>query len=376
VPTLRLREVITAGEQLVSTPQIAALVGGIPGCRLINHYGPTETHVATAHALGADPAEWNPLPPIGRPVANTRVYVLDGALRPLPMGVPGGVYVGGAQVARGYLGRPALTAERFVPDPFSDVPGARLYATGDRARWRAEGELEYLGRLDAQVKIRGFRVEPGEIEAVLRQHADVRDCAVVAREDASGEKRLVAYVVGDAAEDGLRAHLRTILPEHMVPGAFVTLDRLPLTPSGKLDRRALPAPEHAAGEAYVAPRTSVEEALAGIWAQVLGRERVGVHDNFFDLGGHSMLAVRVAARVRDALGVELTVRALFENRTIGGLARWISERGAPVLTDRGAERAAGPDSSPERLLALLDELPEEELDRLLGAPTLSKGSLE
>jgi amino acid adenylation domain-containing protein len=364
--TLGLREIVTAGEQLVSTPQIAALVDGLPGCRLINHYGPTETHVATAHTLAGGSAAWSPLPPIGRPVAGTRVFVLDGALRPAPVGVPGELYVGGAQVARGYLDRPALTAQRFVPDPFT--PGARLYATGDRVRWKADGEMEYLGRADQQVKIRGFRVEPGEVEAVLRQHADVRDCAVVARGDAPGQTRLVAYVVGAADADALRAHLRARLPEHMVPSAFVALDALPLTPSGKLDRRALPAPDAAAdGEGFVRPRDPTEEALAAIWAEVLRREAVGVHDDFFDLGGHSLLATRVAARVRTAFGVALTVRALFQNRTIEALARHLAERGARAPTERTREAAPSAGASPHRLLADLGSLSEEELDRLLAA---------
>ncbi|HST61162.1 MAG TPA: condensation domain-containing protein, partial [Longimicrobium sp.] len=324
--SLLLREVVTAGEQLVSTPQLSALMGGAAGRRLINHYGPTETHVATAHGLSADPTGWSPLPPIGRPVAGTRVYVLDGALRPLPVGVPGELYVAGAQVARGYLGRPALTARRFIPDPFAAEPGGRLYATGDRARWRAGGELEYLGRIDQQVKVRGFRVEPGEVEAALRGRAEVRDCAVVAREDASGRNRLVAYVVGEVDAAELRAHLRQRLPEHMVPGAFVPLDRLPLTPSGKLDRRALPAPELASAEdRYVAPRTPVEEVLAGIWAEVLRLERVGVEESFFELGGHSLLATRVVSRVRAVFGVELPLRALFEGPTVGELAVRVEE---------------------------------------------------
>jgi len=383
--TLQLREVITAGEQLVATPQVAALVEGTPGCRLINHYGPTETHVATAHALAGDPAAWGALPPIGRPVANTRVYVLDAALRPLPVGVPGEVYVGGLQVARGYLDRPGLTAERFVPDPFAADPGARLYATGDRARWRESAEgprgdqrtpapphlrtavLEYLGRADQQVKVRGFRVEPGEVEAVLRQHAGVRDCAVVARQDAAGERRLVAYVVGEAAADELRAHLRARLPEHLVPAAFVALERLPLTPSGKLDRRALPAPEHAAAEGYVAPRTPTEEVLVRIWAEVLGRERVGVNDNFFDLGGHSMLATRVAARIRSTLDGGVGVVDLFDHPTIDGLSRFLLDRQSMGVAGRTGGRVAASAPGPRRLLAAIDDLPDEELDRLLAA---------
>jgi len=331
---LALREVITAGEQLVATPQIAALVGSIPGCRLLNHYGPTETHVATAHTLSRDPAGWRALPSIGGPVANTRVYVLDAAMRPLPAGVPGELYIGGVQVARGYLGRPALTAGRFVPDPFAAEPGARLYATGDRARWGGGGELEYLGRRDHQIKIRGFRVEPGEVEWVLRRREGVRECVVAAREDEPGRKRLVAYVVGEAKVDDLRAHLRASLPEHMVPGAFVLLDRLPLTPSGKVDREALPAPERGAEERFVAPRTPVEAVLAGLWADVLRVDRVGARDNFFELGGHSLLATRVVSRVREVLGVEMPLRLLFEAPTVGDLAPRVEalrRSGAPVL---------------------------------------------
>ncbi|MBV9109352.1 MAG: amino acid adenylation domain-containing protein, partial [Gemmatimonadetes bacterium] len=257
-------KVIAAGGEAVTAELVARWA---PGRRFLQTYGPTEATVRTAcHWCEPDGQR----PPLGPPIANVRMYMLDRALRPLPAGVPGELVVGGVGVTRGYLGRPALTAEKFIPDPFSSEPGARLYRTGDRARWRADGALEFLGRLDEQVKIRGFRIEPGEIAAVLRQHEGVHECAVVAREDA-GEARLVAYVVGDADAEALRAHLRRSLPEYMVPAAFVALDALPLMPgSGKLDRRALPAPDLAAGEpSYVAPRTPVEEVLAGIWAEVL-----------------------------------------------------------------------------------------------------------
>ena len=338
---LVLREVITAGEQLVATPQIAALLDGIPGCRLRNHYGPTETHVATAHSLPERSAEWGLLPPIGRPVPNVRVYVLDRSLRPVPIGVGGELYIGGAQVARGYLGRPRLTAERFVPSPFGPEPGARIYATGDRARWRSDGELEYLGRVDQQVKIRGFRVEPGEIETALRALGGVRDCAVVAREDLPGDRRLVAYVVGQARADELRAQLRRGLPEHMVPGAFVALDRLPLTPSGKLDRRALPAPDLAAAEeSYVAPRAGVEQALAAIWADVLRVERVGRDHGFFQLGGHSLLLVKLQARIRAQMGRQVSVVDLFRFPTVASLAEHLDADSPAPAPRRGSERAA------------------------------------
>jgi acyl carrier protein len=345
-PGLVLREVITAGEQLVATPQIAALFDAVPGCRLHNHYGPTETHVATAHDLAARTTEWSLLPPIGRPVPNTRVYVLDATLRPVPIGVAGDLYIGGTQLARGYLGRPALTAARFVPSPFGPEPGARLYAPGDRARWTSAGELEYLGRSDQQVKIRGYRVEPGEIEAALRERDDVGDCAVVAREDVPGDRRLVAYVSGRARPEELRAHLRRALPEHLVPSAFVVMDRLPLTPSGKLDRGALPAPEVTAAEdEYVAPQSPVEAQLAEIWAEVLRVDRVGRDHGFFALGGHSLLLLRVQARIRERMGRQVPVVDLFRFPTIASLSEHLGggAEAAPkprAGNDRAAKRLA------------------------------------
>jgi acyl carrier protein len=254
-------------------------------------------------------------------------------MQPVPVGVPGELYAGGAGLALGYLNRPELTAERFVADPY--LPGARLYRTGDRVRWRADGTVEFLGRVDTQAKIRGFRVEPGEVEAVLRARPGVREAAVVVREDTPGDRLLVAYVAGEVAADELREHLRGRLPEHMLPGAIVRLDELPLTANGKLDRKALPAPELGpAEERYVAPRTPVEEVLAGIWAEVLRLERVGVHDNFFELGGHSLLATRVASRIREVFAIELPLRALFEGPTVAELAGGVEEmrrRELPVL---------------------------------------------
>jgi amino acid adenylation domain-containing protein len=302
---------------------------------LWNVYGPTETTIwSTAHPLGAGPDVRRGHVSIGAPVANTRVYVVDPYLSPVPVGVPGELYIGGAGVARGYLGRPGLSAEKFVPDPFAAQRGARLYRTGDLARWRPDGTLEFLGRNDHQVKVRGFRIELGEIEAVLRQHESIADCVVVARADA-GETRLVAYVVGKAEAEALRAHVRRSLPEYMVPAAFVSLGALPLTPNGKLDRKALPAPELAsAKETYVAPRTPVEEVLAEIWAEVLRREQVGVHDRFFNLGGHSLLAIRVVSRIRELFAVELSLRALFEGPTVAEVAGRVEEMrraGLPVL---------------------------------------------
>ncbi|HEV2733209.1 MAG TPA: condensation domain-containing protein, partial [Longimicrobiaceae bacterium] len=262
------------------------------------------------------------------------LYVADAAGEPVPVGVPGELWIGGAGVARGYLGRPAPTAEAFVPDAFGGAAGGRLYRSGDRVRWTAEGELEFLGRIDTQVKVRGFRVEPAEIEAALRRHPGVRECAVVAREE-GGDRQLVAYLAGDVDVEALRERLRAGLPAHMVPAAIVVLERLPLTPSGKLDRRALPAPDFASAEGRcVAPRTPAEEVLAEIWAETLRLERVGVTASFFELGGHSLLATQVVSRVRQVFGVEVPLRALFEGPTVAELAGRVEEirrAGAPAL---------------------------------------------
>nr|WP_301542280.1 non-ribosomal peptide synthetase [Pyxidicoccus fallax] len=292
-----------------------------PGRHFINAYGPTEsTVIATLHTCVPDGQR----PPLGRALSNTRLYVLDGHLRPVPVGVPGELFIGGVGLARGYLGRPELTAERFVPDAFGTTPGGRLYRTGDLVRWRPDGTLEYLGRTDFQVKLRGFRIELGEIEAVLSAQSGVRQALVLVREDRPGDKRLVAYVVGAPGEtvdtEALRSALEQRLPGHMVPSAFVALEALPLTPNGKVDRRALPPPEaSAAGQA--APRTPTEERLAHLWAQVLGLERVGAEDHFFELGGHSLLATQVISRIRSEFGVELPLRALFEAPVLSALAR-------------------------------------------------------
>jgi acyl carrier protein len=288
------------------------------GRRFLNAYGPTEATVCvTCAALdAADIASVNSLP-IGRPIANVRCYVVDRRLAPVPVGVPGELLVGGTGVARGYLGRPALTAERFVPDPFSGESGARLYRTGDLVRWRADGRLEFLGRIDAQVKVRGYRIEPGEIEAVLAPLASVQNAAVVARAD-----RLIAYVV--PAPDhalttaALESAARRTLPDYMVPSAWVEMDALPLTPNGKVDRAALPDPAQARSDAapFVAPRNSLEELVAGIWGDLLDVAAVGVHDNFFKLGGHSLLAAQFLARIHAAFGIEVPLRTLFEAPTV------------------------------------------------------------
>jgi len=314
-----LREVLFGGQQVDADSVRRLLKAGKPQ-RLLHMYGPTETTAWCSWEQVEQVEDGALTVSVGRATGNQRIYLLDAALNPVPVGVPGEAYVGGDGVVRGYLDRPGLTAERFLPDPFAVEPGARMYRTGDKLRWRADGRLEFIGRLDEQVKIRGFRIEPGEIEAVLSSHPAVREGRVIVREDEPGEKRLVAYLVGSPDGESLREHLRRSLPEYMVPAAFVALDGLPLTPNGKLDVKALPAPEYAAEDRYVAPRTPVEEVLAGIWAEVLRVERVGVDENFFDLGGHSLLATRVVSRIREAFAVELTVRALFEGPTVAELA--------------------------------------------------------
>jgi aryl carrier-like protein len=259
---------------------------------------------------------------IGRPAKNVRVYIVDGRGGPVPVGVVGELHVGGLQLARGYVDRPDLTADRFVPDWISGDAGARLYRTGDLGRWRADGTIEFLGRNDGQMKVRGFRIEPGEIETRMRELAGVREAVVMAREDTPGDQRLVAYWVGDEADPAaLRAWLAGVLPEHMVPSAYVRMERLPLTPSGKLDRLALPAPGGGAvsTRGYEAPAGEKEEVLAEIWAELLGVERVGRQDHFFELGGHSLLAIRLIERMRRR-GLHADVRALFTSPTLAGLA--------------------------------------------------------
>jgi amino acid adenylation domain-containing protein len=308
-----LRALLTGGDRLHHGPR-----PGLPFA-LFNHYGPTENTVV---ATRGEAAPGVPSPPIGRPIANVRAHVLDRSLRPVPVGIPGELAVGGEGLARGYLHRPDLTAERFVPDPFAELAGGRLYRTGDLVRWLPGGELEFLGRTDLQVKIRGVRIELGEIEAVLTGHPEVREAVVLAREVPGGEHRLTAYFVpgrdGLAAES-LRRFLLERLPEPMVPSAWVSLPSLPLTPNGKVDRQALLRTEGAEPRetaVHVAPRTPVEELLAGIWSDLLGVGQVGIHDDFFALGGHSLQATRLLSQVRSALGVELPVRRLFEASTL------------------------------------------------------------
>ncbi|HET7462343.1 MAG TPA: amino acid adenylation domain-containing protein, partial [Longimicrobium sp.] len=343
------------GEQLASIHTLV-MAGEAPGTelmtrwargrRLLNGYGPTETTVAATNQ------EYRPgssaTPPIGRPMANVRVYLLDRAGEPVPRGATGELYVGGGGVGRGYWRRPALTAERFVPDPFGGEASARLYRTGDLARWNADGSLEFAGRVDEQVKVRGFRIEPGEIEARLLEHPEVGEAVVLARHDGAGARRLVAYyVAGEAARpEALRAHLAERLPEYMVPAAYVRLPALPLTPNGKVDRKALPAPEDDAfaRRGYEAPRTGTEAVLAAIWAEVLGLERVGRHDGFFELGGHSLLAVTLIERMRRQ-GLHTDVRTLFAAPTLAALAAAVAgEQAGPAEVPVPPNRI--PDAAP------------------------------
>jgi amino acid adenylation domain-containing protein len=326
-----VRQLLAGGDAL-SVSHVKSVLRERPGCELINGYGPTESTTFACCFRVADAAELRSSVPIGRPIANTRGYVLDPNRRPVPIGVPGELHVGGDGLARGYLNRPDLTAEQFIPDPFSDRPDARLYRTGDLVRYRPDGNLEFLGRLDHQVKIRGFRVEPGEVEAVLREHPRIRDVVVVARKDRRNDKSLVAYLAarGESApsRDELRQYLSERLPAHMIPSGFIPLADMPLTPSGKVDRQALPVPSQAlfATQAdCLAPRNTTEAALVEIWEDVLGAKPVGVTDDFFHLGGHSLLAVRMFAQLHKKLGRTLPLATLFQAPTIASLAALLGE---------------------------------------------------
>ncbi|MBG1243115.1 amino acid adenylation domain-containing protein [Nostoc sp. NZL] len=347
-----LREIITAGEQLQITPAISQWLSKLTDCTLHNHYGPSESHVIITFTL-ADPVEaWPLLPPIGRPIANTQIYILDKYLQPVPVGVAGELHIGGVSLAQGYLNRPELTQEKFISNPFKRSRGAgeqgsrgetdRLYKTGDLARYLPNGNIEYLGRIDNQVKVRGFRIELGEVEAVLSQYGDVEGCCIIAREETPGDKRLIAYVVAHQNStptiSELRQFLKAKLPDYMVPSAFVMLESMPLTPSGKVDRRALPAPDlHSSNsDKYVAPRNQVELELTQIWLRILKVDKVGVKDNFFDLGGHSLLTPYLMAQIKKQLGKDIAIASLYQNPTIEQLATIVpfdsdSKSGSPLV---------------------------------------------
>jgi amino acid adenylation domain-containing protein len=342
-PQVSLRALLTGGDKLHTRPDHR-----LP-FPVLNHYGPTECSVVSS-AIRVEPeADSRKAPSIGRPIANTETYVLDEDMQPVPVGVPGELYIGGVGLARGYLRQPGLTAERFVPHPYSCEPGARLYRTGDQVRWLDDGTLEFLGRLDEQVKLRGFRIELGEIEMVLQQHPLVQECVVLMREDVSHNKSLVAYVAGtegltSLSIKDLQTFLRTRVPDYMIPAAFVLLSTLPLLPSGKLDRQALLASkeEHVtSADSYIAPGTPIEELIAEIWQQVLGIERIGRQDDFFALGGHSLLAMQVITRIQEALEVDIPLRALFEAPTIAELSEQVEDillHSIENLTESEAQR--------------------------------------
>lgn len=326
-----LREVITTGEQLQLTPPIIHLFKRLKRCSLHNHYGPSESQVVTAFTLPKDPDSWSGQPSIGRPIANSEIYILDESLNAAPVGVRGELYIGGACLARGYLSRPGLTAEKFIPNRFGRHPGERLYKTGDLARYRPSGDIEYIGRIDQQVNIRGCRVDLGEVEAVLCTHPAVREAVVMIKEDTADNRQLVAFVVSDMehmSPKSLRNYVKERLPDYMAPSVFMMLDELPLTPSGKVDRQALSDRcqlRSDTGSGFVAARTPVEELVARVWASALGIDQLGVYDNFFDLGGSSLLAIQVTIRLREYFRIDLPVHCLFDAPTVNGLAKIMAE---------------------------------------------------
>jgi acyl-coenzyme A synthetase/AMP-(fatty) acid ligase/acyl carrier protein len=372
-----LRWLLATGEALPSdlAERWLRLTARVP---IVNAYGPTECSDDVSQEVisqvGPYERAWGTIP-IGRALVNTRLYVLDGQMQPVPQGVPGELYVAGLGVGRGYLNDPSKTAQAFVPDPFGPDAGGRLYRTGDLARVQAHGRFEYLGRIDQQVKVRGFRLELGEIEAVLTTHARVRACVVIAREISPGEKQLVGYVV--AQEPGqepepadLRTYLRERLPEYMVPAIWLLLESLPLTPNGKIDRQKLPAPEQTPDETagYVPPSTELEATLVTIWEQILGVQHIGTRDNFFDLGGHSLKATQVMARVQQTLSVRVPLSNLFGDPTVAGLAH-IIERIAQQPQLQQPQLRQSPARSHlhlEDLLTYLEDLPEQEIQALLA----------
>jgi amino acid adenylation domain-containing protein len=374
IPDLKLW--ITSGEAI--TPQLARRFEEIlPDATLVNLYGSSEVAADVTWYVMRNSQSLERIP-IGRPIANTQLYVLDPACNPVPIGVAGEIFVGGHGLAKGYLNNPDLTSQKFIPNPFSKDPEARLYKTGDRGRFLPDGNLEFLGRLDTQVKLRGIRIELGEIESVLCSHPSIH-AAVVAVSGAEGAERLIGYVVPNSsalALSELRRFVREKLPDHMAPASFVLLETLPLLPNGKVDRRVLPAPDLAhqgLDRESIAPRNAMEEKLAGIMSEVLKVERIGVHDNFFEMGGHSLLGMQVVARVRKVFQVELSLRRLFEEPTIAGLCPAIekAEKRGDNLENPALIRRNGP-SRRAQLLARLDQLTDEEVNALLSA-TLPKG---
>jgi amino acid adenylation domain-containing protein len=329
------REWLVLGGEALAWQLVERLRAAGPRCRILNHYGPTETTIGTCTFDLGSAASTGATVPVGSPLPGTRAYVVDRRLQPLPLGVPGELCIGGTGVARGYVNRPDETATSFVPDPFANESGARLYRTGDRVRALRDGNIEFLGRFDDQVKIRGYRVEPGEVERVLATHPGVRQSTVVVRSEGDNDHELVAYVVrsDDASTEELQSFLRESVPAYMVPARFVRMDALPLTPSGKVDRRSLPDPgEVERAVEYVAPRTPLEEELARIWQELLGIERVGVYDDFFALGGHSLLATQAVIRIRNAVA-DIPLHSLFNAPTVASLAEAILDAELTAAAD-------------------------------------------
>jgi acyl-coenzyme A synthetase/AMP-(fatty) acid ligase/acyl carrier protein len=337
---------LVVGGEPLRARTVSLWIKSAPQTVIFNEYGPTEATVGCCVYRVPQSQTLSRSVPIGRPIANTALYILDRCLRPTPVGVPGELHIGGDGLARGYLGGAQITAERFIPAPFGNQPGARIYKTGDLARYNADGNIEFIGRNDSQIKIRGYRIELGEIEAGLLEHPSVKDAAAVAYVDATGEKRIVACVTpreaGPAEEAELRTHLSARLPGYMIPSAIVWLDQLPLTANGKIDSKALAALGQNAklepAKRYVAPRSTAEARLASIWAEVLGVDRVGIHDSFFELGGHSLMIGQVTARVRKMFHVELLPRSFFDSPTVAEQVVAIAMKQAELTGDEEVAR--------------------------------------
>ncbi|MBP5973106.1 amino acid adenylation domain-containing protein [Brasilonema sp. CT11] len=357
-----LREAIATGEQLQITQQMINLFSRLDQCTLHNHYGPSETHVVTSYVFTQSPQRWLIYPPIGKPIANTQIYILDRNLQPVPIGVKGFVFIGGLSLARGYLHRYDLTSDKFIPNPFNN---SRLYSTGDSARYLPDGNIEFLGRVDDQVKVRGFRIELGEIEAILNKHPQVSQAVVMLYGSEARKKRLIAYVVlareQTITSEQLREFLQLQLPEYMLPSAFIFLETLPLTPNGKVNRTALPAPDETLSNserAFVPPQTPAEEVLIHIWEEILGLEHISIHDNFFELGGHSLLAMQLISHIQQRFDLELSVRQVFQNQTVAQLVNTMAQ----IAGDRNViEEIAGTWQeiaalSPEQVQSMLTEL--------------------
>jgi amino acid adenylation domain-containing protein len=317
-------EIIVAGEQLKLTDDIQKLVQK-KGVRLVNQYGPTEAHVVSSYTISD--LDLKTLPPIGKPIDNTQLYVLDTQQQLCPISVPGELYIGGMQVARGYHNRQELTAEKFISDPFSSKEGSRLYRTGDLARWLPDGNIEYLGRIDDQVKVRGYRIELGEIESVLQQSGLITQGVVVTKDDLSGNKRLAGYVVsnGEFDKQAVISYLQGKLPEYMVPALWVELEKLPITPNGKIDKKALPHPDMSSvgGKEYVKPKTETERKLAEIWQELLGTPKISIHDNFFELGGHSLMVMKLVSHIKNKLMITVPIHSVFQFSTVHELSNYL-----------------------------------------------------